>query len=219
MAEVLQFHNVVAEELPRKVSFNLPGGCLAAVITSRQGESDSLARLILGLARPAAGSIRLLGEDIGTAPEKVLYALRKRVAVVFPTGGLVSNLKVWENLVLPLEYHAACPQAEVEERGLAALRRVGYGGRLMEIPGHLSHYEKRLIGVARAMLTEPELIVYSAVLAGLSGGEKSGIIAAALEFHREKPGRTLLFISPDPETIKEIPFDSFIVLKGSASHD
>ena len=213
MHEAVLYHDVVSQDLPGAVSFALPGGSLAAIITSRQDENDQLVRLMLGLSKPDTGCIALLGEDVGTVSQRALDDLRKRIAVVFPSGGLISNLKVWENLVLPLEYHQAYSQAEIEERGLAVLRRVGYSGGLMELPGHLSHYERRLIGLARAMLTEPELIVYNAVLGGLSGDEKKAIIAAALAFHREKPGRTSLFFTPSPETVKDITFDRVIVLK------
>lgn len=219
MDEAIKFHNVVAEELIDGVSFAVPCGSITAMITSRQDESDLLIRLILGLSKPVAGSITMLGEDVATESENALNDVRKRVSVFYPSGGLVSNLKIWENLVLPLEYHSTCPPSEIEERGLAVLRRVGYSGKLMELPGHLSLYEKRLIGLARAMLTEPRLIVYNAILAGLSDDEKNTIISAALEFHREQPERTSLFMTANPETIKYIPFDSRILLKGSATHD
>jgi ABC-type transporter Mla maintaining outer membrane lipid asymmetry ATPase subunit MlaF len=219
MDEAIKFDNVVADELLKEVSFVVPGGSLGALITSRQEENDLQIRLMLGLTKPAAGSVMVLGEEVGTASEKMLNSLRKRVAVVFPTGGLVSNLKVWENLVLPLEYHALYPQQEIDDKGMAALHRVGYAGGLMELPGHLSLYEKRQIGLARAMLTEPWLIVYNEILAGLSGGEKSAIIAAVLAFHREQPERTSLFMTANQETIKEIPLDSRIFMKGSSLHD
>ena len=219
MDEAIKYRDVVAENLPGAVSFALPGGSLAAIITSRQDENDQLVRLMLGLSKPDAGCIALLGEDVGTAPQAALDDLRKRSAVVFPSGGLISNLKVWENLVLPLEYHLALSQAELEEKGLAMLRRVGYSGGLMQLPGHLSHYERRQVGMARAMLTEPELIIYNAVLGGLSGDEKEVMTAAALAFHRGKPGRTSLFITPSPETVKDIAFDRVILLKGSSPHD
>lgn len=218
MNEAIRFQNVVAGELTEGVSFAVREGSLAAIITSRQDENDQLARLMLGLSKPVGGSIMILGEDV-SASEKTLNDLRKRVAVVNPAGGLVSNLKVWENLVLPLEYHAVYPRSEIEERGLAILRRVGYSGKLMELPGHLSPYEKRLICLCRAMLTEPRLIIYNAILAGLGSEEKDCIISTAMEYHRGKPGITSLFMTPNPETIKNMVFDSRILLKGRASHD
>jgi len=101
--QALKFQDVVADELPGGVSFALPGGTLTAVITSRQDENDQLVRLVLGLSKPDAGSVSLLGADLAGVSKKALNDLRKQVAVVYPSGGLVSNLKVWENLVLPLE--------------------------------------------------------------------------------------------------------------------
>jgi len=218
MDQALVFHDVVLDESTAPLSLAVPACALVALITSRQDESDRLVRLMLGLTKPGAGSVVTLGEDVAAASEKDLNRLRRLVAVVHPNGGLVSNLKVWENLVLPLEYHSSLPPAEIEARGLASLRRVGYPGGLMELPGHLSLYERRLIGLARAMLTEPRLILYSAILAGLRASESSAIISTLLEFHREDPQRTTLFITPNQELIAGIPFDSRIFLNGSA-HD
>lgn len=219
MAEAIRFHNVVVDELPKQFSFVVPGGCMGTVIGSRQEESDLQVRLMLGLTMPAAGSVTVLGEDVGTSSAKALHGLRKRIAVVYPTGGLVSNLKVWENLILPLEYHALYPPQEIEEKGVAALDRVGYAGGLMELPGHLSLYERRQIGLARAMLTEPRLIIYNALLDGLSGSERSAVIAAATAFHLEKPERTSLFLTSNQESIKEAVTDSRNLINGSSSHD
>lgn len=220
MLEAIKFDQMVADESLKELCYAVPGGTLAGVVSSRQEENDLLVRLLLGLAKPVAGSVAVLGQDVGNAPEKALVALRRQVAVLFPTGGLVSNLKVWENLVLPLEYHFDFSQEEIEERGMAALRRVGYAGGLMELPGHLSLYQRRQVGLARAMLTDPRLVIYNAMLDGLSQGEKAAMTAAALEFHRESEQRTSLFMTPNQETIKEIPLDSRILIKGSStSHD
>ena len=217
MEYAIEFNEVVAEELVRGVSFTVPCGCLGAVVASRQEENDLQVRLMLGLTRPTSGTVTVLGEDVGGACEKQLIPLRKRIAVVFPTGGLVSNLKVWENLVLPLEYHSALTPQEIEDRGMGALARVGYGGGLMELPGHLSLYQKRQIGLARAMLVAPALVVYHALLDGLSTSERSAMIAAVLRFQNESPGRTSLFMTTNQESIKEIPLDGSTIIKGSSS--
>ena len=218
MYQALTFRDVVPDEGGEPISFAVPAGAMVAVITARQDENDRLVRLMLGLSKPYAGSISTVGVDVAAASEKGLNDLRQRVSIVHPGGGLVSNLKVWENLVLPLEYHSSLTPAEIEARGMAALRRVGYTGGLMELPGHLPLYEKRLIGLARAMITDPGLIVYNAILAGLRGEEKSVIISTIMDFHREDPQRGSLFITPNLELITDIPFDSRIFLNGSA-HD
>ena len=218
MNQSLKFQQVVADDQAQEVSFALPAGAIALLITARQVESDQLVRLLLGFSRPQAGEVSVLGEEVGSLSQKALVSLRRRVAVVFPSGGLVSNLKVWDNLVLALEYHCAFAQPEILARGEAALRRVGYQGGVMELPGNLSLYENRQVGLARAMLGEPRLMVYNTMLDGLRDGEKSGLTAAALEFHRESNERTSLFITSNPESVKDIPFDSRIFLRGSASH-
>lgn len=219
MDDALRFENVIADGLPSGLSFAVPAGSLGVIVTSRHDENDLLVRSLLGISRPRSGAVKVLGADVGGLPDQALNSLRRRVAVVYPGGGLVSNLKVWENLVLPLEYHSYCSATEIEERGLAALKRVGYQGRLMETPGHLSLYEKRLVGLARALLTEPRLLVCNAILAGLNREEENRLVSTVIELHREDPLRTTLFLTSNPDAVADIPFDCRIVLHGSASND
>jgi phospholipid/cholesterol/gamma-HCH transport system ATP-binding protein len=218
MEQAVKFENVVAGELQQPVSFSIPAGCKAAAITARQEENDLQARLMLGLTKPLSGSVTVLGEPLVSAPEKALQALRRQVAVIYPTGGLISNLKVWENLVLPLEYFSLCPAGEIEERGMAALNRVGYTGDLMELPGHLSLYARRKVGIARAMLLNPRLVICNEILTGLSGDQRSTVLALLEEFHRESPERTSLFLTADEDALRELQVDTRIVIKGSSAH-
>ena len=142
MREALTFQEVVFDDPSAPMSFAVPSGAMVALITARQDENDRLVRLMPGLAKPRSGSITTLGEDVVAGSEKGLNELRKRVSVVHPGGGLVANLKVWENLVLPLEYHwPSLSQAEIEARGRAALRRVGQ--YFTHIHGHHGDTSKR----------------------------------------------------------------------------
>lgn len=218
MEQAVQFEKVVAGELLNPVSFSIPAGCKAAAITARREESDLQARLMLGLAKPLSGSVTVLGEPLGSASDKALQALRRQVAVIYPTGGLISNLKVWENLVLPLEYFSLCPPGEIEERGMAALKRVGFTGSLMELPGHLSLYARRQVGIARAMLLNPRLVICNEILTGLSGDQRSAILEVLEEFHRESPERTSLFLTADEDALRELHAETRIVMKGSSAH-
>jgi ABC-type transporter Mla maintaining outer membrane lipid asymmetry ATPase subunit MlaF len=219
MVNALEFENVWTSELLRGVHLAIPAGTLAAVITEQQEESDLFVRLLLGLAHPLTGAVSVLGEKVGDLPPSALLELRTRVAVVYPTGGLISNLKVWENLTLPLAYHSGDSPSVIEERGEAMLRRVGYGGSLLELPGHLTTYQKRSIGIARAMLMEPRLIAYNSVLSGLNETEERAIIDVALAFHREGEGRTSLFVTSEPESLAAVRFDTQIRLKGGVAHE
>ncbi len=218
MEQTVKFDKVVADEQLQEVSFGVPGGSMAAALTERQEESYLLVRLMLGLAQPLSGSVTLLGEPLGGASEKALNALRRQVAVVYPAGGLISNLKVWENLVLPLEYFSLYPPKEIEERGMAALEGVGYAAGLMELPGHLSLYSRKQVGLARAMLLNPRLVIYDEILTGLSGDQRGSIIEIIRKFHRETPGRTSLFLTSNEDAIREMPVEARIAMKGSSVH-
>lgn len=213
--DAVRFHNVTTDSL-EIVNFLVAAGALAALVTPRQEVNEVLVLLMLGMTAPSAGSVTVLGCEVTAASPEDLYELRRRVAVVHPSGGLVSNLKVWENLILPLEYHSGLAPEEIEERGLAVLRRLRYEGGLMDLPGPLPLYKKRLIGLGRAMLAEPELIIYDGVLNGLGEAEKSLVVETALAYHKEREGRASLFITANPETIRDIAFDSRVTLGGNA---
>ena len=118
-----------------------------------------------------------------------MRALRRRVAVVDSAAGLISNLRVLENVLLPAEYHGQGGKG-TEERAFATLEKVGYCGSPMEIPGHLSLFQKRQAALARAMLMEPELLVYQGMFTDLAEKEQRILLAVALDFHREQAGRT-----------------------------
>lgn len=216
--EAVRFDRITADSLLENVSFSVPSGSLAVLVTPKHEANELLVRVILGMARPASGRVTVLGCDVTAASAEELHGLRRRIAFVHSSGVLVSNLKVWENLVLPLEYGGGKTPEEIEERGLAMLRRLGYEGGLMELPGHLPFSQKRLIGLGRAMLSEPELIVYDGILTGISGRERTLIVKTALEFHSEREGRTSLFITANPETMGDIPFDARVsMLQGGAA--
>jgi len=204
------FDNITLGDVLAGVSFEVEEGSMAALITSDQEESDGIVRLLLGLEKPDNGAISVLGSN-PCADDPV--PLRKRIGVLHPSGGLISNLKVAENVLLPLAYHTRLPDGEQDRRVSDALQRVGYGGRLMELPGNLSLYCKRLVGQARAFIMEPDLVVYNAALGGLSEEENRRIISNAVKFHLESPSRTSFFLTSQAETTLLAPLDINLVLE------
>lgn len=186
-------------------SFEVEGGEIAVLLTPKDEVSALLTRLLVGLVIPDGGSVALFGSDLSTLTARELNQVRQRVGVSYPAGGLVSNLKVWENLTLPLAYHTLLSPAEIEERGMRVLTRLGYEGRLMELPGLLTLCQKKLIGFGRAMLTDPELMLYDSPQQGLNHEEQERFLRVAAEFHRERPGRASLFITSHPGILDFLP--------------
>jgi phospholipid/cholesterol/gamma-HCH transport system ATP-binding protein len=184
-------------------------GSVSQVVTGGEDDCALLVKVFTGLARLREGKIVLLGHDLGVVPRETLSSVRSRMAIVYPGGGLISNLKVLENITLPLLYHTSGSKREIVERAIAVLGRFGLTGTLFDLPAHLSTFQHRLAGFARAIAIDPEVVVYDRLADGLGDEERDLLVRAALAFHAEKPGRATIFLTPrlgviagdDPATI------------------
>jgi ABC-type lipoprotein export system ATPase subunit len=145
--------------------------------------------------RPRKGArLVLFGADVATLGEAERAALRRRVGFVPANGGLMSNLNAWENISLPLAYHAPrrLPEALREVRAL--LDELGGAGEelLAKLPEHMALYERRLAGYVRALLEAPELLVLECVGAGLGPTKRRRAARFAEVYQARRPGGTFV---------------------------
>lgn len=204
MEETILFKNVRTPLLPGDFSFSLKHGEVAVLQTSKEEDNLALVRLFLGLSLPVSGEVIVLGEPIASLGEKLLFRLRSRIGLVSATGGLISNLKVWENLMLPLQYHKLSLLPEHTAAGEAALERVGYRGGHLKLPGLLTLFENKQVLLARAMIMDPEVVIYDSLHLGLNARERNQLVDIAVDFHRERDKRTSIFLSPDASFSSQI---------------
>lgn len=176
-----------------------PGETVMLLVES-DPEGTALLRLLLGLTPPDRGRIALLGEELGELSERELLQLRSRVGVVQAGGGLISNLRLWENVGLALDYHRAPTREDLEAAVLAALQRVGYGGSPTVRISELSLFERKQALLARALLMQPEILLCDALTTGLNPRERTLLLAAIAAFKAETQ-RTTLFITADKEFV------------------
>lgn len=202
--EIIRAEKIAWNDLSYESSFAVTTGSVTVIITAKEEDDAWLARLILGFVDPNRGEISVFGASPSSLHDNNRYELRKRIGLVYANGGLISNLKIWENVTLPLSYFARMNDSEIEELGSSVLKRVGYTGKLMQLPGHAPFHQKKMAGFARAMLMDPELMVYESPLLGLNQEERSFFVNTAVEFHGEKEGRTSLFISSTPDILHMI---------------
>ena len=193
----------------RDLSFEVRPGVVCVITTESDFDTAHLARLLLGIVRPERGKVFLFGEDLARLPEEETTRLCRDVGVVWNSGGMISNLKAWENAILPLWYHQGRQFPETEERLVGFLSRLGIEEEqiddfLMGTVSSLSAHQRRLLSLARAMLVEPGLMIYESSFKGLSHGrgERFSLLARAL--HDEKPGRTSVFITADFHSLGSI---------------
>jgi phospholipid/cholesterol/gamma-HCH transport system ATP-binding protein len=143
-----------------------PGRVVAILGTSGSGKT-TLLQLIAGSLRPEAGSVRVFGEEVPSLGRNELYALRRRMGMMFQKGGLFSDLSVFDNIAFPIREHTKLPDAIVHDLVLMKLNAVGLRGAYALKPGELSGGMSRRVALARAIALDPQLIIYDEPFAGL----------------------------------------------------
>lgn len=121
--------------------------------------TSGLLRAVMGLDAPAAGSIRLLGQELGGLPRARAEALLERIGYAPRVGALVSNLPLRDNLLLPLRYHRRLPATAAPEQATRAAARFGLAAVPVVIPPLVSVLTRRRVTLARATILDPELLV------------------------------------------------------------
>jgi phospholipid/cholesterol/gamma-HCH transport system ATP-binding protein len=156
------------------VSFDVGPGETRIVLGAAGAGKTTLLKASLGLVRPDSGHIFLFGQDITELTESELFDLRAKVGILFQEGGLFDSMTVAENVAYPLlNQKALCqpgshfPPDNVDERVREALRFVELERTLDQFPSELSGGMRRRVGIARAVVTEPALVLYDSPTAGL----------------------------------------------------
>ena len=160
-------------------------------------------KLLCGLARPVSGSIVLFGEDIVQMDRSGLDRTRRMAGFVFEDSALISNLKVIENVALPLLYHTSLGRDESMERALRLLETVGYALDVWLLPGALPIYERELVILARALALGPQAVVFEHLEVGLTEPQKRHIAGVLTGYQESSPERLLVFTS-EKEEIKTL---------------
>ncbi len=142
------------------------GECLGLIGGSGAGKSVIL-RSLIGLEKPDEGRVVFDGKDITDYTEDELVNIRKRVAYVFQGGALFDSMNVYENLAYPLREHTKLGEPEISEKVLTKLKELGLEGNDKVYPAELSGGMQKRVGLARAIIMEPEVILYDEPTAGL----------------------------------------------------
>ena len=151
------------------VSFEVASGETRVIYGAAGSGKTVLLKTALGLLRPAEGSVFVFGREITGMREQELFRIRSRMGVLFQEGGLFDSLTVGENVGYPLENleEFRLGREEARERAGEALRFVELDQTLDKLPAELSGGMRRRVGIARAVVTEPRLVLYDSPTAGL----------------------------------------------------
>lgn len=163
---VVRFEDVTALN---GVTFCMNAGETRVILGAAGTGKTTLLKTAIGLVCADGGSVYLFGRDITHLKESELFAMRHRVGVLFQEGGLFDSLTIAENVAYPLlnRRDGTMPLAEVEEKVRSALRFVELEQTFDKFPSELSGGMRRRVGIARALVTEPPLVLYDSPTAGL----------------------------------------------------
>lgn len=156
-----------ANQVLRGVSLELSRGTTLAVMGGSGSGKTVLLRIIAGLIPPDSGEVSLFGTRIDRMREETMLALRRRTGFVFQGAALFDSLSVFENVAFPLREHTGLPLAEITDRVHRFLGLVGLTGSDDLLPAELSGGMRKRVGIARALVMEPEVVFFDEPTAGL----------------------------------------------------
>jgi phospholipid/cholesterol/gamma-HCH transport system ATP-binding protein len=183
-----------------EVSFMVNPGETKIVMGGSGTGKSTILKLVLGLIKPQTGRILIDGEDVINMSEAELTEVRKKIGMVFQDGALFDSLSVYENVGFRL-FEQGLPEAEIEEAVRRMLRFVNLEDSLYMSPAELSGGMRRRVGIARALVGSPKLILFDEPTAGLDPPTARTILELAMKL-RDLEGVSSIFVTHRLEDIK-----------------
>ena len=149
------------------ISLTVPRGKVTALMGASGGGKTTVLRLIGGQYRAQAGSLTFDGQEISSLDQAGLYAVRRRMGMLFQFGALFTDLSVFDNVAFPLREHTDLSESLVRDIVLMKLEAVGLRGARDLMPSEVSGGMARRVALARAMALDPQLVMYDEPFAGL----------------------------------------------------
>jgi phospholipid/cholesterol/gamma-HCH transport system ATP-binding protein len=222
-SEVLRFDDVSLhfDETPAldHVSFAMNAGETRVVFGAAGSGKTMMLKTALGLEKPDSGRVILFGEDVTHLKESALYPIRSKIGILFQEGGLFDSMTIADNVAYPLlnqqerqNGHGPLTEAEVDAKVQQTLNFVELGNTLQKYPSEVSGGMRRRVGIARAVVTEPPLVLYDSPTAGLDPITANLIIhllikerdsrntAAILVTHRYQDGHLMANFRYNPDS-------------------
>ncbi|WP_280187734.1 methionine ABC transporter ATP-binding protein [Delftia sp. PS-11] len=192
------------------ISLEIAPGSIFGIIGRSGAGKSSLLRTINRLEQPSSGQVLVDGVDIATLDEGQLVQLRRRIGMIFQHFNLLSAKTVYDNVALPLQV-AGVPRQRIEARVRELLTLVGLQEKADAYPGRLSGGQKQRVGIARALATDPEILLCDEATSALDPETTQSILELLRDINRQL-GITIILITHEMSVIREIA-DRVLVLE------
>jgi phospholipid/cholesterol/gamma-HCH transport system ATP-binding protein len=191
-------------------------GKVTALMGASGGGKTTVLRLIGGQQKAQSGQVLFDGQDVGAMDDAQLYAMRRRMGMLFQFGALFTDMSVFDNVAFPLREHLRLPEPLVRDIVLMKLNAVGLRGARDLMPAEVSGGMARRVALARAIALDPELVMYDEPFAGLDP-ISLGISAQLIRKLNDSLGLTSVLVSHDVEETFRIADHVVILADGGVA--
>jgi phospholipid/cholesterol/gamma-HCH transport system ATP-binding protein len=195
------------------IDMSIPRGDVTVIIGGSGAGKTTLLKILIGLERPTGGSIHIDDLDIAGLSERELSRVRRRFGMVFQYSALLDSMNVLDNVAFPLREHTKLKEREIRDRVREKLGGLGLEGVESKYPSELSGGMRKRVGLARALMLEPEVVMYDEPTSGLDPITARMVDDLILET-RERFGVTSVVISHDMAGALRIADQIVLLSKG-----
>jgi phospholipid/cholesterol/gamma-HCH transport system ATP-binding protein len=188
-------------------------GEVTAIMGPSGTGKTTLLRLITGQIRADRGEVIVDGREVSSLARRDLYALRRRMGMLFQNGALLTDIDVFENVAFPLREHAKLPERLVGTLVLTKLHAVGLRGAVHLMPQQLSGGMSRRVALARAIVMDPDILIYDEPFAGLDP-ISMGVVLRLIRSLNDALGISSIVVTHDVQEVSQIANTSYILSEG-----
>ncbi|HYX66482.1 MAG TPA: ABC transporter ATP-binding protein [Burkholderiales bacterium] len=200
-------------EIFRGLTLNIPRGQVVAILGGSGVGKSTLLKLIGGQLRPSAGTVLVAGADVHQLSATELYRLRLEMGMMFQTSGLFTDLSVFDNIAFPIRENFAVPEEILRRVVLMKLNAVGLRGARDMMPNDLSGGMTRRVALARAIATDPRLMMYDEPFAGLDPISLNHIVHLVRDLN-EALGLTSIVVTYDVKEALKVADYVYVIADG-----
>jgi phospholipid/cholesterol/gamma-HCH transport system ATP-binding protein len=215
LVEVRDLHFAYGEnQVLRGLSLAVPRGKVIGILGTSGCGKSTLLKLIGGQLRPRNGTIQVDGQPVHALDGAPLYALRRKMGMMFQTSGLFSDLSVFENIAFPIREHTRLPEALIRDLVLMKLHAVGLRGAHALRVGDLSGGMTRRVALARAIAMDPMLTMYDEPFAGLDPISLN-VISGLIRTLNDALGATSIVVTYDVHESLKVADYLYVISEGA----
>ena len=206
-------YSVGGRAIFKGLTLSVPRGKITAIMGPSGTGKTTLLRLVTGQIHASKGQVLVDGQEVSKLNHQQLYAMRQRMGMLFQNGALLTDISVYENVAFPVREHTKLPEELIRQLVLTKLQTVGLRGAYKLMPWELSGGMARRVALARAMVLDPDLLIYDEPFAGLDP-ISMGVVLRLIRKMNEALRITSIVVSHDVDEIAQVADLSYIIADG-----